>query len=318
MRSLLRALKRSPRAGAGHGPEAGYNLVMLVVAITVLNILLAAALPSWSHAIQREKEEELIARGLQYAEAIRVFRARFGRLPVRLEELLEVEPRSIRRLWKDPMTKNGEWGLIFETGGGARDANPQGPQGTPAPGGNPGGTTGGNPGQFLPDPTPGGRGGQDGVETVGPIAGVHSLSDEESIQVWNDKETYKDWLFTYHLLVTAVAVAPGGNAGATPGVPNPTFAFKAEWIGRPFRQGIQPQLPGVGGVPGGGDGPGQGRPGVGPDGRPLPTGPGGQPGEPNPGQRPGLNPGFQQPIQPGFQQPPPPSPPPGEGGPEKR
>ncbi|HEX2251775.1 MAG TPA: hypothetical protein VHQ65_00740, partial [Thermoanaerobaculia bacterium] len=51
--------------------------------------------PAWSKMAQREKEEELIFRGLQYAEAIRVFQRKFGRYPTRLEELIEVEPRKI-------------------------------------------------------------------------------------------------------------------------------------------------------------------------------------------------------------------------------
>ena len=76
--------------------EAGYNLVILMMTLTVLNILMAAALPKWSHVIRREREEELISRGWQYAEAIRIFQNRFQRLPVRVEELMEVEPRSIR------------------------------------------------------------------------------------------------------------------------------------------------------------------------------------------------------------------------------
>ena len=68
----------------------GYNLVAVVMLVTVLNVLVAAALPLWSTAIRRDKEEELISRGLQYAEAIRIFQKRFGRLPNRLPELLEV------------------------------------------------------------------------------------------------------------------------------------------------------------------------------------------------------------------------------------
>src|SRR4051812_41255426 len=84
--------------------ERGYNMVMLVMAITVLNIMVAISLPMWSQMIQRDKEEELISRGFQYVEAVRVFQNRFQRLPVRLEELIEVKPRCIRRLWKDPMT----------------------------------------------------------------------------------------------------------------------------------------------------------------------------------------------------------------------
>jgi type II secretory pathway pseudopilin PulG len=94
-------------------------MVALMVAVTILTILTAMALPVWSQQMQREKEEELIFRGWQYAEAIRVFQQRHGRLPTRLEELIEVEPRSIRQLWKDPMTEDGEWGIVVQVGGGS-------------------------------------------------------------------------------------------------------------------------------------------------------------------------------------------------------
>ena len=57
--------------------EGGYNMVILIVAITVLNIVVAAMLPLMSTQIQREKEEELVFRGFQYAEAIRIYHARF-------------------------------------------------------------------------------------------------------------------------------------------------------------------------------------------------------------------------------------------------
>ena len=66
---------RARRSLAGIAEEAGYNMVILVIAITVLNIVVAAMLPLWSTQIQREKEEELVFRGFQYAEAIRVFHA---------------------------------------------------------------------------------------------------------------------------------------------------------------------------------------------------------------------------------------------------
>ena len=101
-----------------HGAEKGYNLVILVVAITVLHIALAVSVPLWSTQIRREKEAEAIFRGLQYAEAIRVFQQRFGRYPTTVEELLEVEPRSIRQLWTDPLSLGGElgFGLLVPSG----------------------------------------------------------------------------------------------------------------------------------------------------------------------------------------------------------
>lgn len=87
-----------------------------MVAVAVVNIGIAAALPVWSQAVKREKEAELIFRGLQYAEAIRIFQKRNGRFPTRLEELIEIEPRSIRRLWLDPLNDEPEWGLILAQG----------------------------------------------------------------------------------------------------------------------------------------------------------------------------------------------------------
>ena len=80
---------------------AGYNLVALVVGITVLSILTAAAMPLWSTAIRRDKEEELISRGLQYAEAIRVFAANIRSL------LLQPPIRGYRVLGLDPGFRTG-------------------------------------------------------------------------------------------------------------------------------------------------------------------------------------------------------------------
>jgi hypothetical protein len=62
---------------------------------------------------QRQKEEELIFRGQQYTRAIQLYVRRFGRYPTSLEELEDTnELRFIRKLYKDPMTTDGEWRLI--------------------------------------------------------------------------------------------------------------------------------------------------------------------------------------------------------------
>ncbi len=129
--------------------EAGYNLVILMVAVTVLNILVAAAIPLWRTAIRREKEEELIFRGLQYAEGIRNYQRRFGQLPVKLEQLVESKPRCMRQLWADPITGKRDWVPIRlmtsdnvdrdEERGGNRDddEDPEGRPNEPEPGGGP-------------------------------------------------------------------------------------------------------------------------------------------------------------------------------------
>ena len=83
-------------------------------------ILIAAVLPMASAEAQRDKEAELVFRGFQYAEGIRNFRRRYGRYPNTLKEMFEMRPRTLRKLWKDPMTNSDKWGLIT-AGGGARD-----------------------------------------------------------------------------------------------------------------------------------------------------------------------------------------------------
>ena len=60
--------------------RGGYTLVALLVAMTVASILIAAVLPLASAQAQRDREAELVFRGLQYAEGIRIFRRRFGRI----------------------------------------------------------------------------------------------------------------------------------------------------------------------------------------------------------------------------------------------
>jgi type II secretory pathway pseudopilin PulG len=207
--------------GSRHA-EAGYNLVVLAVAITVLNIMVAAMLPLWSTAIRREKEEELIFRGFQYAEAIRVFRIRNnGRLPNKLEELIEVKPRSIRQLWKDPMTDDGKWVLIFQN-------QPQGLPKQPNP--NPNGRN--QPEEEKDDegPLQGRRKGE--VVQVGPIIGVHSRSGKKSMLVFFGRERYDEWQFTEAQLLGG-APPPDGAGGAPQQWGGAQFSTR--WLGRPMR-----------------------------------------------------------------------------------
>lgn len=92
--------------------KEGYTLIMLMVAVSLLSIGLLVAVPVWQTELQREKEEELIFRGKQYAEAIRIFQMKKpGAFPRTLDELLK--EKCIRKLYKDPMTEHGEWNLIF-------------------------------------------------------------------------------------------------------------------------------------------------------------------------------------------------------------
>jgi type II secretory pathway pseudopilin PulG len=197
------------------GRSSGYTLIVLVIAVTLLSIAVATALPLWSGQIKRDKESELVFRGLQYAEAIRVFQRRFGRPPARLEELMEIRPRSIRQLWKDPMTEDGAWVLLVKD-----PQNQQGNNGAPP---NTEGDEQGGGGAANPPA---------GAPPAGPIVGVRSRSNKESMRTFFESETYSSWNFTVDLL----AIRPPGPDGL-PSIP------RAAWIGRAFPKGIAPQQP---------------------------------------------------------------------------
>jgi type II secretory pathway pseudopilin PulG len=112
-----------------------------MVVLVVLNIAVATAVQIWSKVIQRENEQELIFRGLQYAEAIRVFQRRFDRPPTTLEELMEVRPRVIRQLWTDPLSPSGAWEPILA--GSGTDVTTLGQGNAPGAGGSLGQGSGG-------------------------------------------------------------------------------------------------------------------------------------------------------------------------------
>ena len=222
--------------------EAGYNLVILVVAITVLNIMVAAAIPLWRTAIRRDKEEELISRGFQYAEGIRVFQQRYGRLPVRLEELIEAKPRCMRRLWEDPITGNRDWVPVrLGVPGGIDPNNPNIGRDRSGEGGE---DPDGRPEEEEAKPATGTPGTPDGNVGLGPIRGVHSRSKEDSIKTMFGQTRYDQWNFTADLLQGGGIVDAGG-AGLTVA---PGSRMSAKWIGRPYRPGLQ--QPGVPGLPG--------------------------------------------------------------------
>ena len=265
--------KHSPRRR-----EAGYNLVILVMAVAILNIMVVAMLPLWSTQIRREKEEELIFRGLQYAEAIRIFQNRFQRLPTKLDELVEVKPRCIRQLWKDPMTEGGKWAVIYQGQGTPLVPLPGQPLVPPGQPGQPNGRAGTR--QNTPVP---GEGGGEQPETVatGPIIGVHSRSTKKSIETWDGKDEYDQWNFTFNLITGVGATVP-----LIPGRPQLNRGLKLDvrWIGRPFPglpAGFQPAGGGLPGGPGSAV-PFPGLPGIGvpaPIGSPRrPVGPPGFPG----------------------------------------
>lgn len=248
--------------------ESGYNFVVLVMAIAVLNILAAASLPLWSHVIRREKEEELIFRGFQYAEAIRVYKIRFGgQPPTRLAELIEREPRAIRQLWKDPMTEDGKWRVIFQNQGRQLTIpdpnNPSNPN-------KPNDPNGRDPGEEERDPeeeeSTFGKPKEEEVQ-IGPISGVRSRSRDASILIFYGRERYDEWEFTDQRIMEVMAGGRvGGQGFAAPTGAPPSMSIR--WAGRPLPRFLQPEgMPQDGTLPDGSRINNPGNPGFGGGGR---------------------------------------------------
>ena len=96
------------------GRQNGFTYVGFLIAVAVTGAGLAAFAEIASHAMQREKEAELLFRGNEYREGIAAYHKIEGRYPQKLEDLLEnkgfsMPVRHLRKLYPDPMTGEVDW-----------------------------------------------------------------------------------------------------------------------------------------------------------------------------------------------------------------
>jgi type II secretory pathway pseudopilin PulG len=241
---------------------------MFVMAIAVMSIAMGVAVQTVEFQMRREREAELIFRGEQFIEAIRLYKIKYGRYPMQLKEIYEAKPRVIRKRWKDPMTDSENWGIIFlgqegRPGQQGRQLAGPGAANESAFGGNsnlPNGPTtkyDGNPGTGQGSDSQPGAGqedkgplGQGGVK-MGPIVGVHSTSCDEAIKIYEGHTTYCEWRFVYR-----EQPQRGGAGGRQPSQP-PVGWHPGD------KDPSQPGDPGSGGGPPGSSGgqpPGGNRP----------------------------------------------------------
>lgn len=244
-------------------------MAALLVGMSIMAILMGAALPVWNKQAQREREEEYLFRANEYARAVMKFRARIANaVPPNFDVL--VEQKFLRRKYKDPLTGE-DFQPVYMT------VTAVGGPGAPTPGG-----------LAVPaPPQPTGTGSQTGQGAPIPgagVIGVVSKSKGTSIKIYNGRTRYDQWSVTYQdvkpgkglppdllqVVNAAAAAAAGGAAGQQPGGVNP--------FGTPVAPG---GAPGAFGQPG--------------------TNPFGQPVVPSPGQ-PGVQP-FGQPGTAPFGQP---------------
>jgi type II secretory pathway pseudopilin PulG len=120
---LLRGVARSSRPPSQRVKQRGFTYLGFLLFVAIAGAGLAAYSELASHAAQREKEAELLFRGEQYRDAIASYYKKEQRYPKALAELLEdkrypMPVRHLRRLYKEPITGQDEWGLVEAPGGG--------------------------------------------------------------------------------------------------------------------------------------------------------------------------------------------------------
>ncbi|MBZ5553585.1 MAG: type II secretion system GspH family protein [Acidobacteriia bacterium] len=94
--------------------QSGFALASLMIFATFLLIAIAVALPDLKTQSKREKELEMQFRAVQYLRAIQAYNRKFpNQWPTSVDALMNTNNvRFLRKKWKDPLTKDGEWRFI--------------------------------------------------------------------------------------------------------------------------------------------------------------------------------------------------------------
>ena len=130
----------------------GYIMLTLLLAMALMVIFAAVIVPSITFEIKRDREEEMIHRGVQYSRAIRAYYKKFGRYPTKIEDLENTNNlRFLRKRYKDPLNcKNSQCADFKLLHFGEVQMSLSGMGGGTIPGANPIGNGGlnGGPGGF--------------------------------------------------------------------------------------------------------------------------------------------------------------------------
>ena len=228
---------RSQTRRAHRNGEQGYVLLTMLLMIAVMGIMAATLVTSIKFDIKRDREEEMIHRGVQYSRAIRAYYKKFHRYPATIENLENANQlRFLRKRYKDPLTGKdfkllhfgeAKMGLAGLGGGLIPGASTIGSNGTLTPNSSFGNnSTFGNSNSFGQTTTQ--KSGSDSsqagdtsasqnvssggntdasdqsssdqpVRTFGgmPIVGVASMSKDPTIREFDKKKKYNEWQFLY-------------------------------------------------------------------------------------------------------------------------
>ena len=180
--------------GITSGRRRGNVLLVAIVLITLMSVMLAMVMRPIRTTSDRMKEQELIYRGTHIAEGIRRFYIKNGRFPFELEELVEADVRYVRQIYKDPMTGEGEWTLVYLAGTDRTAVKGLDALARTFLAGELGETNSENIDEKKAEE--GKKPDSPFALTQNQITGIRSKSDVEGLTVWDDSRIYSDWLFT--------------------------------------------------------------------------------------------------------------------------
>lgn len=104
-----------------HTRQKGFTYLMLLWWVAISGVMLVAVSRSWVMDARRQREAELIFRGEQIRRALQSYYDASPKepktLPTTWQDLLEDRRgpkllRHLRRAYKDPITFDGDWGVI--------------------------------------------------------------------------------------------------------------------------------------------------------------------------------------------------------------
>lgn len=99
-------IRHHSRTSSSGQPESGYILLTLMLWVAVISITVTMPMIYYyRQQMIRDREEELVHRGVEYERAVRKYYRKFGSYPANLELLESANHmRFLRRRYKDPIT----------------------------------------------------------------------------------------------------------------------------------------------------------------------------------------------------------------------
>ncbi len=161
--------------------ERGVTYLMLMFAIVLIGIAMTVAAKQWKVVVQREREADLLAKGIEIQNALAFYSAAYkaGRVmpgevyPQTLADLTKLPKPFLRKAYLDPMGQ-GEW-------------------------------------EYLRAPT----GGIMGVRSTSRAKPFRQRDFPSAVRHFEGRATYYDWVFQYPSPALALIVPPGTVANPT-------------------------------------------------------------------------------------------------------